>query len=188
MYGNGFPIVSVAGARSGVGKTTLCSILLRELKGFGAIKFTKTSLYTSVVDDCDILDREGKDTSIMRQSGDAQVLWVRSPVDGLEATLMIALAKLTGVRGVVVEGNSPVDFLNPHLIIFIMDDDGEIKSTARDVNRRADIIVINTKTQDVKESFPVPGSSSTAALFRINLKEEIGDISKFLTYVQRKLS
>src|SRR3989338_4069034 len=35
-------IISVTGAHSRVGKTTLCSILLNEFKGFGAIKFTKT--------------------------------------------------------------------------------------------------------------------------------------------------
>ena len=44
-------IISVTGAHSGVGKTTLCSILFENLNGFGGIKFTKTSLYTSVIDD-----------------------------------------------------------------------------------------------------------------------------------------
>ena len=50
-----FIIISVTGAHSSIGKTTLCSILLKNLKGFGAVKFTKTPLYTSVIEDYDTI-------------------------------------------------------------------------------------------------------------------------------------
>jgi molybdopterin-guanine dinucleotide biosynthesis protein len=180
-------ILSVTGAHSGVGKTTLCSILLKEFKGFGAIKFTKTGLYTSVVDSPEILDEEGKDTSIMINAGAERVVWVRSPVENLNDALEIALQKLSGTRGVVIEGNSPVDFLNPHLVIFIIGEDGEIKPTALNVSRRADIIVINSEDPDLKRPSPVPASRKDSKFFRINLKEKKGEIGEFLAYVRRKL-
>jgi molybdopterin-guanine dinucleotide biosynthesis protein len=180
-------ILSVTGAHSGVGKTTLCSILLKEFKGFGAIKFTKTGLYTSVVDSTEILDKEGKDTSIMMSAGAESVVWVRSPVEDLNDALGIALQKLSGTRGVIIEGNSPVDFLNPHLVIFIIGEDGEIKPTALHVSSKADIIVINSINPDIKRPSPVPASRKDTKFFRINLKEKKGEIGEFLTYVRRKL-
>ena len=180
-------ILSVTGAHSGVGKTTLCSILLKEFKGFGAIKFTKTGLYTSVVDSTEILDKEGKDTSIMINAGAESVVWVRSPVENLNDVLGIALRKLSGTRGVVIEGNSPVDFLNPHLVIFIIGEDGEIKPSALNVSRKADIVVINSEDPDRKRPSPVPTSRKDTKFYRINLKEKKGEIREFLTYVRRKL-
>ena len=180
-------ILSVTGAHSGVGKTTLCSILLKEFKGFGAIKFTKTGLYTSIVDNADMLDKEGKDTSVMMNAGAESVVWVRSPVDDLNDALGIALQKLSGTRGVVIEGNSPVDFLNPHLVIFIIGEDGEIKPTAMKVSSKADIVVINSINPDLKRPSPVPAPKKDTKFFRINLKEKKGEIGEFLTYVRRKL-
>jgi molybdopterin-guanine dinucleotide biosynthesis protein len=180
-------ILSVTGAHSGVGKTTLCSILLKEFKGFGAIKFTKIGLYTSIVDNADMLDKEGKDTSVMMNAGAESVVWVRSPVDDLNDALGIALQKLSGTRGVVIEGNSPVDFLNPHLVIFIIGEDGEIKPTALKVSSKADIVVINSINPDLKRPSPVPAPKKDTKFFRINLKEKKGEIGEFLTYVRRKL-
>jgi len=179
--------LSVTGAHSGVGKTTLCSILLKEFKGFGAIKFTKTGLYTSIVDNADILDKEGKDTSVMMNAGAESVVWVRSPVEDLNDALGIALGKLSGTRGVVIEGNSPVDFLNPHLVIFIIGEDGEIKPTALKVSSKADIVVINSINPDLKRPSPVPAPKKDTKFFRINLKEKKGEIGEFLRYVRRKL-
>jgi molybdopterin-guanine dinucleotide biosynthesis protein len=180
-------ILSVTGAHSGIGKSTLCSILLKEFNGFGAIKFTKTGLYTSVVDSAAILDKEGKDTSIMMNAGAENVVWVRSPVEDLNDALGIALRKLNGTRGVVIEGNSPVDFLNPHLVIFIIGEDGEIKPTAMKVSSKADIVVINSINPDMKKPSPVPAYRKDRKFFWINLKEKKGEIREFLTYVRIKL-
>ena len=179
--------MSVTGAHSGIGKTTLCSILLKEFKGFGAIKFTKTGIYTSVVDSPEVLDKEGKDTSIMMNAGAESVVWVRSPVEDLNDALGIALRKLSGTRGIVIEGNSPVDFLNPHLVIFIIGENGDIKPTALNLSRRADIVVINSEDPDQKISSPVPASKKNSMSFRLNLKEKKGEIGEFLTYVRRNL-
>src|SRR4030065_1688381 len=126
-------IISVTGACSNVGKTTLCSILLNEFKGFGAVKFTKTEMYTSVIDDSAMLNQKGKDTAVMLEAGAEKVVWIKSPREGLKGALDIAFSKLYGLKGVVVEGNSPLDFLNPSLVIFIINPDGDINPPAIEV-------------------------------------------------------
>ena len=123
-----------------MGKTTLCSILLNKLDSFGAIKFTKTDMFTSISDDPETLLQKGKDTAIMSKAGAEKVVWIQSPYDGLEDALNMASLKMEGLNGMVVEGNSPVDFINPHLIIFIMGPDGQIKESADKVSKLADII------------------------------------------------
>jgi molybdopterin-guanine dinucleotide biosynthesis protein len=74
-----FKIISVTGAHSGVGKTTLCAILLNRLAGFGAIKFTKTDMFTSISEDPETILKHGKDTAIMSEAGAEKVIWIQSP-------------------------------------------------------------------------------------------------------------
>jgi len=180
-----FKIISVAGAHSGVGKTTLCSILLENIKGFGGIKFTKTSLYTSVVDDAAILSEDGKDTAIFLKSGAEKVIWIQSPGgDELEDALNIALAKMAGLKGVVIEGNSPLDYLSPDLAIFIIGENGEIKPEASKVSKKADIILINSEVQVEDLSFLTPILQKDTKVFWIDLINKKGEIDKFLSHVR----
>ncbi|MBI5195231.1 MAG: hypothetical protein HZA10_02795 [Nitrospirae bacterium] len=177
-------VICVTGAHSGVGKTTLCSILLRELKGFGAIKFTKTELYTAVVDDIKILSEKGKDTAIFLESGAGRVIWVQSPYDALEEPLQIALSRLSDLKGIIVEGNSPVDFLNPHLVIFIIGAEGEIKPSAMKVLEKADVIVINSREKTAPPALP----KNKAVIFCIDLEKRTGEIDEFLTIVKKRIN
>jgi molybdopterin-guanine dinucleotide biosynthesis protein len=181
-----FTIISVTGAHSGVGKTTLCSILLESLKGFGAIKFTKTPLYTSVVDDEKILGEKGKDTAIYLESGAEKVLWIQSPGGKeLEDALHIALAGMTEVRGVIVEGNSPLDFLDPQVVIFIIDEEVQMKSSALDAVKRADIIVMNSETQVKDLVFSAEISGKDVKFLWIDLINKKGEIDKLLAYIKK---
>lgn len=181
-----FKIVSVTGAHSGVGKTTLCSILLKNLKGFGAIKFTKTPLYTSVVDDEKILSEPGKDTAIYLASGAEKVVWIQSPGgDELEDALHIALIKMAGLNGVIIEGNSPLDFLVPRIVVFISDQEGQVKPSAEKASRKADIIIINSEQHDKDTIFPSQIVQGGAKVFRIDLSNKKGEIDKFLAYVRQ---
>lgn len=184
MTGDPPVIISVTGAHSGAGKTSLCSLLLSELRGFGAIKFTKTELYTSVAESSCLLDQKGKDTALMIHAGAEKVVWVQSPVSGLRGALEIALQKFSGARGVIIEGNSPVDFLNPHLVIFIMGPDGTIKPSARKIIGKADIIVINSRDRAGSKAFHSPLSGSRGRLFRFNPEEKGDEAGEFLTYVR----
>ena len=179
-------IISVTGAHSGVGKTTLCSILFGNLYGFGGIKFTKTSLYTSVIDDANILNEEGKDTAIFLKSGAEKVVWIQSPGgEALEDALNIALSKMSGLKGVVIEGNSPLDFLTPHLIIFIIDKNGEIKPSASKVSKKADIIIVNSEMQINNFSFLNHIPQEQRKVFWIDLANKKGEIDKVLSYVRQ---
>ncbi len=180
-----FKIVSVTGAHSNVGKTTLCSILLENLKGFGAIKFTKTHLYTSVTDDPDVIMQKDKDTAIMSRSGALKVVWVKSSGSDLEDDLRRAMSRMEGLKGVVVEGNSPANCLNPHLTIFIVQEDGQIKPSAREISKKADVIVINSSRQ-VKDPYVIiPSSTKNALTFRIDLIKKQGEIDKFIAYIKK---
>lgn len=179
-----FKIISVTGAHSSVGKTTLCGILLNILKGFGAVKFTKTPLYTSVIDDPEVILQEDKDTALMSRSGAEKVVWIKSDGAGLENALDVALGKMTGLSGVVVEGNSPADFLSADLIIFVMDRSRDIKQSALKACRMADIIIFNSEEQAGNPSFPAKMFKKTAKTFRINLISRQGEIDKFLSYVK----
>ncbi|MBI4849762.1 MAG: hypothetical protein HY808_14525 [Nitrospirae bacterium] len=179
-------IISVTGAHSGVGKTTLCSILLENLKGFGAIKFTRTELYTTVTDDEIILKEKGKDTAIFFESGAERVVWIQSPGGReLEDALNVSLTKMTGLEGVVVEGNSPADLLKPLLTIFIIGGDGEIKPFALEVGKKADIIIINSETDIENPASLIPFPQEHAKFFRIDLINKRGEIDKLLAYIQK---
>lgn len=181
-------IISVTGAHSRVGKTTLCSILLNEFKGFGAIKFTKTPLYASLTDDINILNQKGKDTAIFLESGAERVIWIQSPYYKLENILKTALGKMADLEGVVIEGNSPVDFLNPHLIIFIIGVDGEIKPSALEVSKKADIIIINSEKHVKELSFLSTVGRKGAKVFYINLLNRKGELDEFLCFVKEKIN
>jgi molybdopterin-guanine dinucleotide biosynthesis protein len=185
---NSFKIITVTGAHSGIGKTTLCSILLKELSGFGAIKFTKTALYTSLVDDTIILKQEGKDTALFLESGAQRVLWIQSPYNELESLLHVAMSRMTDMKGVIVEGNSPVDFLKPHLIIFIIDPHGEIKPSALKVSKRADIVIINSekKVDNIPSLFAIVREG--VKFFWIDLLKRKGELNEFLSVVKERIT
>ncbi len=178
-------IISVTGAHSNIGKTTLCSILLQHLTGFGAIKFTRTPLFTSVIDDPDIISEQDKDTAVMSRSGAVKVVWLKSSGSGLEDALHIAMSKMDGLEGVIVEGNSPVHYMDPHLTIFIIGADGEVKASAGDVGQKADIIIINSPDHMGNPfSAPFPTRQNTRT-FRIDLIKKEGEIDKFLAYTKK---
>ena len=178
-------IISVTGAHSGAGKTSLCSILFENLKGFGGIKFTKTSLYTSIVMDERILKEDGKDTAVFIKSGAERVVWLQSPGgDELENALSIALSKMSGLKGVIIEGNSPLFHLNPYLVIFIISGSGEIKTSGIEACKRADIVIINSEIQAKDLSFSAFELKEQAKIFRIDLTDRKGEIDKFLAYVR----
>jgi len=178
-------IISVTGAHSGAGKTTLCSILFENLNGFGGIKFTKTPLYTSIVMDEKILKEEGKDTAVFIKSGAERVVWLQSPGgDELENALSLALSKMSGLKGVVIEGNSPLFHLTPFLVIFIIRDIGEIKTSGIEACKKADIVIVNSEARTNAPSFSASELKEQAKIYRIDLKNRKGEIDKFLAYVR----
>lgn len=139
-------IIGIGGAHSGAGKTTYASLLLKKLRGWGAIKYTKTALYSSIIDDREILCQEDKDTAVLLNSGAEAVLWVQSPPGELGEVLPQAVGKLAGFEGIIVEGNSAIEFLKPDIIIFIFGSNPErIKESAEKILKISDIVVREPK-------------------------------------------
>jgi len=108
----------------------------------GAIKFTKTDLYASVIEDEETLKQGDKDTSRLLEAGAEKVIWIKSPRDGLDTPLSIALSKLADLDCVIIEGNSAIEFALPDIVIFIFGESTEnTKPSAPAIIRQADIVV-----------------------------------------------
>lgn len=136
-------IIGIGGAHSGAGKTTYASLLLKRLKGWGAIKYTKTSLYSSVTDDIGVLSEEGKDTRRLLDSGAEKVLWVQSPHETLSDALQMAIESLSYLKGIIIEGNSVIEILKPDVIIFVSGAEGRFKRSAEKILGMADVVIFD---------------------------------------------
>ncbi len=121
----------------------------------------------------------------MYESGAKKVVWIQSHGNELSDALTLAMSKIIGLEGVVVEGNSPVDFLTPNLTIFIIGKDGHIKPSATKVSKKSDIIIINAEKQTENLPFLAALKENNQEVFWINLLEEQGEIDKFLDHVKK---
>jgi molybdopterin-guanine dinucleotide biosynthesis protein len=164
-------IIGIGGAHRGTGKTTYASLILKGLKGWGAIKYTKTSLYCSIIDDLEILSEQGKDTKRLLDSGAEKVLWVQSPYDNLTETLQMAVESLSDLKGIVVEGNSAIKVLKPNIVVFISGTEGEIKKGGEKILKMADVVIFDKK--------PPHGTPEAAKRFYRD------DVKGFIDYVMR---
>lgn len=181
-------IISIAGAHSGVGKTSLAALLLREIEGFSAIKVTKTELFTSITTDEEIINEKGKDSSILKESGAERVIWIRSTHRDLKESLLQALSMLGDCSGVIIEGNSPLDIIEPDLIIFVMKEDlSGLKPSGKKALEKADLVLINTGLSNLEAlKMRVVDINQGAEIFSDDLaKGEIG--RGFLDLVKKRI-
>ena len=160
-------IIGIGGAYSGAGKTTIASLILKRLKGWGAIKYTKNSLYCSITDDIEILSEKGKDTKRLLDSGAEKVLWVQSSFSELGEVLTMAVEMLSHLKGVLIEGNSAIEILKPDIVIFISGAEGKIKKGAEKILKMADVVIFDKK--------PPQGIPKNAKRFRRDDVEEFVD-------------
>ncbi len=148
-------IIGVGGSHSSSGKTTIASAILNRLRGWGAVKYTRTTLYASIIDDIDVLSVEGKDTRRFIDAGASLVLWVQSPPSSLCEVMPVVLSRLSNLEGIIVEGNSAIEFLKPDIIIFIREsDDLMVKESGKRVLKEANVVYYRdrneVKTKDGK--------------------------------------
>ncbi|MBF0539159.1 MAG: molybdopterin-guanine dinucleotide biosynthesis protein MobB [Nitrospirae bacterium] len=140
-------IVCIGGAHSGCGKTTLAEGLLAALKGrWGAIKYTRTAFYTGIVSDKETLLQEGKDTARLLMAGAVDVVWVQAPYLGLDDVLGMALCSFNDnfndINGIIVEGNSPIEFMRSDLVVFVYGRDmARVKEHSQQAIAKASIVV-----------------------------------------------
>ena len=155
-------IVAVSGLSSNTGKTTLVCELLQRLPGWEAIKLTRGH-YRSCGKDpegCCVSDlirdeplirsgREanyevGKDTGRYWDAGAANVHWVIAGEDQVEAGIKEALSRVKA-EGVVVEGNSFLDFIEADFAIMCARaGENKLKTSARRTLARANALYLST--------------------------------------------
>jgi molybdopterin-guanine dinucleotide biosynthesis protein len=173
-------IIGIGGGHSGAGKTSVACNILKSVRGFGAIKFTKTPLYSSIVDDPDVLNEKGKDTRRLLDAGAEEVLWVRSSPETLGESISIAVERLARLKGIVVEGNSAIEVLKPDIVIFIFGEGpGRMKEGSWRVLRMSDAVILKGRKEpgilpEGKREFGIDDVGAYTAYIRnIYMKEEL---------------
>lgn len=137
-------LVTVSGARKGVGKTALAEILLRNLPHFAAIKITITDKDVAVTDDERDIMVPSTDTCRMKQSGALKVVWVRSTEDHLHDSMIVALGKMVPCKGILIEGNSILKQVSPTVAFFVIAPPFDTMKPSRvHALKNSDIAVIN---------------------------------------------
>lgn len=155
-------IIGIGGSHSKVGKTKVACKLLERLNGWGAIKCTKTSFYSSIIDTPEVLRQKDKDTSRLLDAGAENVLWVKSSPHEINEILEIAVEKLSGLNGIIIEGNSAVDVLKPEIVVFVSKDQ-EFKKSAEKILEKADVVIFDENPPNIIPEY--------AKRFRINDEE-----------------
>ncbi len=155
-------IAAVSGLSSNTGKTTLACELIAQLPGWEAIKLTRGH-YRSCGKDpsgCCVSDllreqplirsgREanyefGKDTGRFWDAGAVNVHWVIVDENQVEAGINEALTRVKSA-GVIVEGNSFLEYVEPHFAIMCARaGENKLKSSARRNLPRADALYLST--------------------------------------------
>jgi hypothetical protein len=159
-------IVAVSGFSSNVGKTTLVCELLRQLPGWEAIKLTRGH-YRSCGRDpagCCVSDllrdepvirsgreanyQTGKDTGHFWDAGAANVHWVIVKDGQVESGISAALERVRSA-GVVIEGNSFLDYVKPDLAVMCARSEGGIvKPSARRAFMKSDLVYLSSLNAD----------------------------------------
>ena len=150
-------IITVSGAHSGSGKTSLIEALLKPLKGWSALKVTLThrkgecparkGCHTcdelgpgfSIVSSKRIIETKGKDTARFKQAGAKKVLWLRSSPRALGNGIRKALSLFPRSEGLIIESNSALKYLNPDLAILVKRKDSILKPSAMEILERIDL-------------------------------------------------
>ena len=188
-------VITVSGAHKGVGKTMLTELLLRNISGFAAIKITMTDLQTRVTDDEEEIMIPERDTFRMKKSGAEKVVWVKSTEQSLPEAMEHALSMTGHHKGLLIEGNSILKYVNPHLAFFVIDDTIESMKPSRiNALKKADVCVINQKNgaplnkstfQEVKKINP------EMKIFHFDLlpphRKENGSVTQLTEYIRERL-
>lgn len=155
-------IVAVSGLSSNTGKTTLACELIKRLPGWEAIKLTRGH-YRSCGKDpsgCCVSDllrdeplirsgresnyEKGKDTGRFWDAGATNVHWVIVNEKQVGQGISEALARVE-TAGVIVEGNSFLEFIDPDFaIICARAGENKLKTSARRTLAKADVLYLST--------------------------------------------
>jgi molybdopterin-guanine dinucleotide biosynthesis protein len=191
-------IVAVSGLSSNTGKTTLACELIQGLPGWEAIKLTRGH-YRSCGKDpngCCVSDllrdeplirsgREsnyeiGKDTGRFWDAGAANVHWVIAGEDQVEQGIRQALARVKS-SGVVVEGNSFLEFIEPDFAIMCARaGENKLKGSARRTLEKVNVLYLST-IDDANRNTAIERFEQWQSDFSIKMR---GDKTPIFTQVE----
>jgi molybdopterin-guanine dinucleotide biosynthesis protein len=155
----GVKIITVSGAHSGAGKTLIAEILLKKLKGWSAMKVTVSHREGSCPEhkDCnvcdelhsdfsiiakkDIIEAKGKDTQRLKNAGAKEVLWLRARPEALKKAVEKAVSLFKKTKGLIIETNSALKYLEPDFAIFVKRKDSVLKPSAKEILNKIDLII-----------------------------------------------
>ena len=155
---SGMKIITISGAHSGVGKTTLAEMLFKKLKKWSALKITVShtgfcpkgkpcgacddlKAKFCIVSDEKIITEAGKDTARFKASGAEKALWLRAKPEGLKEGLRKVIPRFKGAKGILIEGTSVLKYLDPDLAIFVKKKDSVLKPSAKSALKKMDLII-----------------------------------------------
>lgn len=168
-------LIGIAGAYSGVGKTTVACRLLETLHGWGAVKYTHSLVVTALVEEDSHVSKNEKDTQRLISAGARHVMWIKSPRFKLKPLINEAIDRLSHCNGIIIEGNSAVRLIVPDLTVFVSDGN-HIKKSAKDILAMTDIIAYKTLPPDYA---PID-KSTISTNDRFFVDKIIGNIPEFL--------
>lgn len=155
-------LLCVTGAMSNVGKTSLIEDLLPKLPGsWGVCKVTlcrieenhrcphgkdttcgvcNEDLDDFIIEEAEkVLETEGKDTWRYKQAGAERVLWVRARPAYVETAVSKAVEKLSGLNGILFEGNNALAVLEPDLAVMVLGKPVKYKASAKKILDRVQL-------------------------------------------------
>ena len=74
------------------------------------------------------------------------MLWLKTKPEALERGIRKALALLKEAKGLIIESNSALKYLQPDLAIFVKNEDSVLKPGAEEIFNKADLVITNGKT------------------------------------------
>ncbi len=183
-------LVSVSGAASRAGKTSLAVSLLRSLpaSSAAAVKFTTTEdvfercprgtpcvvcdidVPFRIVEDARVLDEPGTDTARLGAAGASRVIWAISRASAVRTAWSRVAAMAGGL--VVMEGSTIVDVAAPDLLLFVAHPflkPERWKATSDALIARADAVVVNRPSGETRE----PAPDVRAALLRARGRDDL---------------
>ncbi|MBI4651243.1 hypothetical protein HY745_08175 [Candidatus Desantisbacteria bacterium] len=154
-------IISITGAASSAGKTHIACTLIRHLPGFASLKITRCSGGSCprgkscnvcnsfsgdfhIEENKKIIMQPGTDTWRMYNAGASRVLWIKARPEALKRAVDACLSSLSGLPGIIVEGNSFLDVCKADVSIMVIEKTGflKLKPSAARIKEKIDIFII----------------------------------------------
>ncbi len=154
--------IIVTGKASKSGKTTLMTKIINTLTNtsekIGVIKCSINNDFREpmVTDDPEIINEQGTDTNRVAKAGSSQTILIKSAREMIGDALARALQMLRDLDFVFVEGNSAVKYLPADLVIYLDKEELQMKPSAVEVRKKADIIIDARNLSNIQEVSEIP--------------------------------